>query len=176
MKTNIRSALTSFANSESQSVIVGKQESKQRKENLIFLADPSLTNTDRALVHGEARKLGLKTKSDGPEGARVLTCWKPTGYRANFGGKKSDAAIAKKTTSSNSLPRNQTKEESVVAAPAVFERDNSNSCIVVEESVNPIPFVAPPAAVSDSWICGVCEADNTNSETACGICLMERDR
>lgn len=164
---NICLALTKFAESDAKSVIVGRKGTKKRKEKKLTASkDPSLTNADRAVVHKEARKLGLKSQSDGPEGARVLTCWKP----ANFVLFKKSERPPKKEFRSPSKPVAE-----VTASAPVLERDNSNSVpdfAVVAEA--PAEEDVPVANVEMSWICEVCEADNPSSIGNCNICMMER--
>lgn len=118
----------------------------------------------------------MKTKSDGPDGARVLTCWKPANYTLQRKG-----------------PFRQDRQKKEAYAPKprapVLERDNSNSVpdaivgfvkpegdVVVEASVAAVVVrdedVKEP---SDAWICEVCEADNPASDIVCGICMMPRE-
>jgi hypothetical protein len=159
IKTDIRKALTDFANSQRQSVIV----------------DPTLTNQERKLVHDEARKLGLKTKSDGPDKARVLTCWKQGNYRPPIANNNNNKTSNNNINNNNKSPSKYRGGESVVTSgqkEAVFEAvvgDSSNSCLPV------VVIAEAPLKSVESWICSVCEADNSLAETICSICLMERE-
>jgi hypothetical protein len=148
LRVSIRRALTDFAQSDRFSMIV----------------DPNLDNLERKMVHEMVRSLGLKSKSDGAEHERVMTVWKPASFVKPGAAKQrlmATAVVKAKAPSAHGPPPT---------------RDNSNSTIGLA-SVAAVVVVDSPVAVVASvlWVCAVCEAENAKQDTACCVCMIERE-
>lgn len=130
----------------------------------LFFAAYAGAVAQRARVHKLARKAGLKSQSDGADGARVMTVWKPDGFAANAG-RQSGGASARDRNGPHWGASHS--KAAAVAAPVVrAPTSNATAHFVFVSGVAPHTAAAQVAHAFAGRACAAADAQRVGGADA----------